>query len=87
MRACRLFADAARAGPYIRYGQHQSFGYAARVDEPKRKQDEKKFGSWIETSAGGRRYWYEVQGRAGWKARYCKEVDSLEITISFWQEI
>ena len=59
----------------------------ASVDEAKRSLNEKKFGSWAETADGGRRYWSEVQGRFGWKARYLKEVDSEEITVSFWQEI
>jgi len=57
------------------------------VDQAKRKQNEKKFGSWSETPTGGRRYWFEVPGRFGWKARYFKEVSSEEITLSFWQEI
>lgn len=57
------------------------------VDAAKRKQNEQKFGLWIETANGGRRYWYEVQGRYGWKARYLKEVDNSEVTVAFWQEI
>jgi hypothetical protein len=36
---------------------------------------------------GGRRYWLDVPGRQGWKARYVKEVDAEESTIRFWQEI
>ena len=40
-----------------------------------------------ELLSGGRRYWFEVAGRRGWKARYVKEVDADEITIRFWQEI
>jgi len=36
---------------------------------------------------GGRRYFYEVQGRHGWIARYVKEVDASEQTIKFYQEI
>ena len=36
---------------------------------------------------GGRRYWYEVKGRHGWKAKYIKEVDAMEETVKFYQEI
>jgi hypothetical protein len=28
-----------------------------------------------------------VLGRAGWRARYLKEVDAQELTLRFWQEI
>lgn len=35
----------------------------------------------------GRRYWLDVIGRHGWRARYLKEVDASETTIRFWQEI
>jgi hypothetical protein len=52
-----------------------------------RPQNERKFGSWEELPNGGRRYWFEVAGRRGWKARYMKEVDADEITVRFWQEI
>jgi hypothetical protein len=52
-----------------------------------RTQNEKKFGHWEELPEGGRRYWLEVVGRRGWGARYIKEVDAQEITLSFWQEI
>ena len=38
-------------------------------------------------SSGGRKYWYEVDGRWGYKARYVKEVDRLEETLKFYQEI
>ena len=54
---------------------------------PKRKQNEKDFGNWEELSNDGRKYWFDVQGRAGGRARYIKEVDREEITISFRQEI
>jgi len=36
---------------------------------------------------GGRRYWYEVKGRFGWRARYVKEVDVSEKTTKFYQGI
>ncbi len=53
----------------------------------KRRQNEKRFETWEDLPEGGRRYWYEVQGRYGWKARYVKEVDANEITYRFYQEI
>jgi len=56
-------------------------------DERKRRENERKFGFWEELPNGGRRYFYEVQGRYGWKARYVKEVDSSEQTVLFYQEI
>ena len=52
-----------------------------------RPQNERKFDSWEELPNGGRRYWFEVAGRRGWKARYVKEVDADENTVRFWQEI
>ena len=52
-----------------------------------RAQNEKKFGRWEELPTGGRRYRLDVPGRLGWLARYLKEVDSLETTLRFWQEI
>jgi hypothetical protein len=52
-----------------------------------RPQNERKFGSWEELPNGGRRYWFEVAGRRGWKARYMKEVDADENAVRFWQEI
>jgi hypothetical protein len=57
------------------------------VNRQKRIQNEKKFGSWEELPHGGRRYWYNVEGRAGWRARYVKEVDEDDNTIEFYQEI
>ena len=52
-----------------------------------RRQNERKFGNWQELPGGGRRYWYELIGRQGWKARYVKEVDGEEKIVKFWQEI
>lgn len=52
-----------------------------------RSQNEKKFGSWEDLPGGRRRYWLDVPGRQGWRARYLKEVDANEVTIRFWQEI
>ncbi|HEU0009931.1 MAG TPA: hypothetical protein VFT34_08960 [Verrucomicrobiae bacterium] len=52
-----------------------------------RAQNEKKFGHWDELPGGGRRYRLDMRGRLGWLARYLKEVDDKETTVSFWQEI
>jgi hypothetical protein len=57
------------------------------VDSSQRQRNEKTFGEWEELLTGGRRYWYEVQGRFGWTAKYVKEVDADERTVRFWQEI
>jgi hypothetical protein len=57
------------------------------LDTRKRASNERKFGAWAELPEGGRRYWYEVQGRRGWRARYVKEVDPEERVVRFWQEI
>jgi hypothetical protein len=55
--------------------------------ELNRKLNESKFSNWVDLSNKGRRYWYEVRGRYGFKARYVKEVDDNEETIRFYQEI
>lgn len=52
-----------------------------------RHQNEKKFGNWDELPGGKRRYWLDVIGRLGWRARYLKEVDAQEMTLRFSQEI
>jgi hypothetical protein len=52
-----------------------------------RAQNEKKFRHWEELPGGGRRYWLDVTGRLGWRARYLKEVNAQEITLRFWQEV
>jgi len=36
---------------------------------------------------GGRKYWFETKGRHGWKARYVKEVNAIEETLKFYQEV
>jgi hypothetical protein len=54
---------------------------------PTREQNERKFPNWIDLPDGGRRYWLDVAGRRGWRARYVKEVDADEQTVSFFQEI
>ncbi len=56
-------------------------------NERKRGENERKFGAWEELPDGERRYFYEVQGRLGWMARYVKEVDATERTNKFYQEI
>ena len=56
-------------------------------DERKRRENERKFGDWDELPDGGRRYFYEIQGRHDWTARYVKEVDASERTVRFYQEI
>ena len=52
-----------------------------------RKQNEQRFKTWKELHGGGRLYQQFVAGRSGWSAVYCKEVDSSENTVRFWQEI
>jgi hypothetical protein len=52
-----------------------------------RTQNEKKFGAWEELPNGGRRYWLDIAGRLGWRARDVKQVDAQEDTVRFWQEI
>jgi hypothetical protein len=52
-----------------------------------RGQNEKKFGNWTDLPDGGRRYWLDILGRMGWRARYLKDVDDQEMTVRFWQEI
>jgi hypothetical protein len=52
-----------------------------------RTQNERKFGNWEALPSGGRRYWFDVAGRNGWRARYVKEVNGEEQTIRFYQEI
>jgi len=55
--------------------------------EQKRIANEKKFGTWRDLSAGGRCYVLEVPSLHGWMARYTKEVDAVEQTVRFYQEI
>ena len=55
--------------------------------EDKRTINERKFGKWEELTGGGRRYYYEIDGRHGWTARYVKEVNLIEETLRFYQEI
>jgi hypothetical protein len=53
----------------------------------KRIENEKKFPNWEELPDGSRSYWFEIEGRLGWKARYIKTVDHDEVTLTFGQEI
>ena len=53
----------------------------------KRQLNERKFTNWEEVSNGGRKYWLEIKGIHGWKARYIKEVNVMEETIKFYQEV
>lgn len=52
----------------------------------KRTQNERRFGQWNQ-GPQGRRYWTDVIGRSGWRARYVKEVDEEENTLRFYQEV
>jgi len=57
------------------------------VDFKKRQQNERDFTDWIDIENGGRKYWFEIIGRKGGRARYIKVADANEATISFVQEI
>jgi hypothetical protein len=57
------------------------------LDLNKRQENEKKFSNYEDLPDGSRFYWFEIEGRMGWKARYVKIVDQNETTISFRQEI
>ena len=57
------------------------------MNERKKRENERKFGSWDDLPDRGRRYFFVIEGRHGWKARYVKEVDTLENTVRFYQEI
>jgi len=49
--------------------------------------NERKFPNWEELPNAGRRYWLDVKGRLGWRARYVKVVDLDEKAVLFFQEI
>jgi hypothetical protein len=55
--------------------------------EDRRRINERKFSKWKGLSNGGRRYWLEIKGKHRWKAKYVQEVDVMEETIKFYQEI
>jgi len=52
----------------------------------RRRLNEKKFPEWDNLPGGGRKYWLEINGRHGWKARYVKEVDIMEETVKFYED-
>ena len=52
-----------------------------------RNDNERKFQNWEELPDDGRKYWLDIMGRLGWRARYVKIVDSEEKTLLFIQEI
>jgi hypothetical protein len=52
-----------------------------------REQNERRFPNWDELPGGGRRYYRTVKGRVKNYARYVKDVDADEITLSIVQEI
>jgi len=58
-----------------------------RLDIKKRQENEKKFPNHKDLTDGSRMYWFEINGRIGWKARYVKIADDQEVTLSFRQEI
>lgn len=58
-----------------------------RETKRKRVENERKFSYWEKLSNGGRKYWYEITGKSGYKARYVKEVNEKEETMKFYQEI
>lgn len=53
----------------------------------RREQNERKFSDWVTLPDGGRKYWFEVKGKSGCKARYVKEVNINEETARFYQKI
>ena len=53
------------------------------MNKKKRSQNEKVFLHFETLESGGRKYWFEIIGKYGWKAKYVKIVDADEITISF----
>ncbi len=53
----------------------------------KREQNEGTFNTWHDLPDGGRQYRLAIGGRQGWKAVYVKEVNAMEETRAFWQEI
>ncbi len=57
------------------------------MDNAKRRKNEQQFKNWVNLTSGGRIYWFEIEGRFGWEARYVKEVDPDENTTAFRQEI
>jgi hypothetical protein len=42
------------------------------MDEKKRKANEAEFDVWSDNDQGGRIYYFEIDGKFGWKAKYLK---------------
>ncbi len=57
------------------------------MKESKRKENERKFKSWIDDEDGGRLYTKKIRGKFGWYAEYVKKVDVQENTLEFTQKI
>lgn len=57
------------------------------MNEKKREKNETEYDFWLEKKNGNRIYSFEINGKSGWRAKYCKEVNSEEVTIRFWQEV
>lgn len=55
--------------------------------EGKRLLNERKFPNWRVLPDNGREYWIDIHGKHGWRARYIKEVNEIEETLRFYQEI
>ena len=55
--------------------------------EAKRQLNEKKFPNWKALPDNCRKYWIDITGRHGWMARYIKEVNEMDETVRFYQEI
>ena len=55
--------------------------------EGKRQLNERKFPNWKVLPDNSRKYWIDITGRHGWIARYIKEVNEMEETVRFYQEI
>ena len=57
------------------------------MNSDKRKKNEIEFDNWEDLPDGGRKYWFDIDGKHGGFARYLKTTDANEITITFVQEI
>jgi len=53
------------------------------MDIAKRRQNERKFGTWRDLPDGGRLYSYEVKGRSGWLAKYLDNTSVFALTRAF----
>jgi hypothetical protein len=57
------------------------------LNTKKREDNKKKFPNYEVLPDGTTKYWFEIEGRSGWRAQYVKVVDRQEVTISFSQKI